>query len=170
MHSTTGLVGQITDPLRRRPPAAGDDEGMTSPPTDAPVFLYDGDCGFCSASARVIESRILRTDRPNRPRVLPWQRADLAGLGLTAAECELAVQWVDRGTGVRVARTGPAAIAAVLGAGGPGWRLAGRVLRMPPVTALAWPIYRLIARHRDRMPGGTAACALPQADRPLANR
>jgi predicted DCC family thiol-disulfide oxidoreductase YuxK len=146
---------------------SGEDEGVNSPATNAPVFLYDGDCGFCSASARVIERRILRPDRADTPQVLPWQRADLAGLGLTAAECELAVQWVDRpGTAGRVARTGPAAIAEVLCAGGPLWRLAGRVLRRPPATALAWPIYRLIARHRDRLPGGTAACALPQADRP----
>ena len=41
------------------------------------------------------------------------------------------------------------------------WRPAGRVLGLRPVTALAWPVYRWVARNRHRMPGGTAACALP---------
>jgi predicted DCC family thiol-disulfide oxidoreductase YuxK len=39
------------------------------------------------------------------------------------------------------------------------------VLAAPPVSALAWPIYRWIARNRHRLPGGTAACSLSQADR-----
>jgi predicted DCC family thiol-disulfide oxidoreductase YuxK len=136
--------------------------------TGTPVFLYDGDCGFCTASARVIERRLDRADRPDRPPVLPWQRVDLAALGLTAAECERAVQWVGtpgRGVVGREALAGPAAIAEVLRYGGPVWRIAGRVLRRRWATALAWPVYRLIARHRDRLPGGTAACALPQAAR-----
>jgi predicted DCC family thiol-disulfide oxidoreductase YuxK len=167
MHSTTGVVGQITDPAGSRPPGADEDEGVVSPST----FLYDGDCAFCSASARVIMRQLDRTGRSDRPLVLPWQRADLVALGLTAAECDQAVQWVaGSGTPDRVVLAGPAAIGEVLRYGGPLWRVAGRVLRLPPMTALAWPIYRLIARHRDRMPGGTAACALPQADRPVVGR
>ena len=107
-----------------------------------------------------------RADRADRPPVLPWQRVDLVALGLTEAECEQAVQWVEApGTQRRVALAGPAAIGEVLRFGGPLWRLAGSVLRWAPMTALAWPIYRVIARHRDRMPGGSAACALPPAPR-----
>ena len=41
------------------------------------------------------------------------------------------------------------------------WRPAGAVLGLRPITALAWPVYRWVARNRHRMPGGTAACALP---------
>jgi len=29
----------------------------------------------------------------------------------------------------------------------------------------AWPMYRWIARNRHRLPGGTATCSLPQAER-----
>ena len=35
----------------------------------------------------------------------------------------------------------------------------------PPLGLLAWPVYRWIAGHRHLLPGGTAACSLPQAQR-----
>jgi predicted DCC family thiol-disulfide oxidoreductase YuxK len=131
------------------------------------AFLYDGDCAFCSACARFIERRI-----PTPARVQPWQFADLVAVGLTAADCDQAVQWVDvdgrADSGVPVPRTilaGPAAIAALLRTSNLFWRTIGRVLGMGPVLALAWPAYRLIARNRDRMPGATATCALPAAQR-----
>ncbi|MGY0005494.1 thiol-disulfide oxidoreductase DCC family protein [Micromonospora sp. I033] len=121
------------------------------------TFVYDGDCAFCTRCARVIERWI-----PTRARVLPWQFADLDALGLTAAECEEAVQWVG-GDGVRAA--GPDAIARLLGDSNPMWRIAGAGLRLPPVRAAAWPAYRWVARNRHRLPGGTAACAVPSAGR-----
>lgn len=123
-----------------------------------PTFLYDGDCAFCSACARFVERRI-----PSPAQVLPWQFADLDALGLTADECEGAVQWVAPGR--RLTAAGPDAIAALLATSRPVWRVAGGVLRLRPVRALAWPAYRWVARNRHRMPGGTAACSLPQAQR-----
>ena len=60
---------------------------------------------------------------------------------------------------------GPDAIARLLGDSQPVWRVLGGLLRLPPVRALAWPAYRWVARNRHRMPGGTAACSLPQAVR-----
>ncbi|MBO4207394.1 thiol-disulfide oxidoreductase DCC family protein [Micromonospora echinofusca] len=125
--------------------------------TSTGTFVYDGDCAFCTTCANFIERRI-----PTRARVVPWQFADLATLGLTEAECEEAVQWVGA-DGRRAA--GPDAIGRLLGDSGPLWRVAGAVLRLPPVRLLAWPAYRWVARNRHRMPGGTAACALPQEAR-----
>ncbi|GAA1805325.1 DUF393 domain-containing protein [Planosporangium flavigriseum] len=124
-----------------------------------PTFVYDGDCAFCSACVRFIERRIHTTAR-----VEAWQRLDLASLGLSADECADAVQWV--GTDGDVA-AGPAAIARLLRhAGGPSghlvWRPAGAVLGARPALALAWPVYRWVARNRHQLPGGTAACALPR--------
>ena len=143
-----------------------------------PTFLYDGDCAFCSSCARFIERRI-----PTRARIVPWQFADLAGLGVTREQAEAAVLWIDgpsqvpaaplpRGgqvspepaSGGRVA-AGPAAIAALLRDAGSYWRLAGALLGLRPVLAAAWPVYHWVARNRHRMPGGTAACSLPQAER-----
>ncbi|MBQ1049867.1 DUF393 domain-containing protein [Micromonospora sp. C51] len=121
------------------------------------TFVYDGDCAFCTRCAEFIERRI-----PTDARVVPWQFADLDRLGLTEAECEEAVQWV--GADGRQA-AGPDAIAALLTSSGRGWRIAGAGLRIPPVRAAAWPVYRWVARNRHRMPGGTAACSLPQETR-----
>jgi predicted DCC family thiol-disulfide oxidoreductase YuxK len=120
-----------------------------------PVFLYDGDCGFCTWSAGLVD-RYIHSPVP----VVAWQWADLTALGLTVAECQEAVQWVSTTT-----RSGPAAIAALLRTSTRrGWRLAGRALATRPAIALAWPVYRLIARNRHRLPGGTAACALPRPE------
>nr|WP_211207314.1 DCC1-like thiol-disulfide oxidoreductase family protein [Stackebrandtia nassauensis] len=94
--------------------------------------------------------------------ILPWQAADLDALGLTAAECDTAVQWARPGA---EPKAGPDAIARLLRAstGHLGaWKLAGLVLSFPPVRWLAWPGYRWVARNRHRMPGGTAACSLPR--------
>ncbi|MEH0820787.1 MULTISPECIES: thiol-disulfide oxidoreductase DCC family protein [unclassified Micromonospora] len=121
------------------------------------TFVYDGDCAFCTRCAEFIERRI-----PTGARVVPWQFADLDALGLTEAECEEAVQWVGA-DGSRAA--GPDAIARLLGDSGPVWRVAGAGLRLPPVRLTAWPAYRWVARNRHRLPGGTAACSLPQEAR-----
>jgi predicted DCC family thiol-disulfide oxidoreductase YuxK len=98
--------------------------------------------------------------------VTPWQFADLSALGLTSDECDRAVQWVSMDpSGRRAAAEGPAAIAALFMRGGTFWRLLGRILRTRPMLAAARPVYDFVARHRDRMPGGTATCALPSVQR-----
>ena len=130
----------------------------------AAIFLFDGDCAFCSSCARFID-RWIRTPA----RVVPWQFADLAALGLSADECEGAVQWVDPADD-RSPCAGPDAIAKLLRAArGPLgvllWRPAGLVLATRPVRAAGWPAYRWVARNRHRLPGGTAACSLSQAQR-----
>lgn len=133
-------------------------------PTDAAprpalraTFLYDGDCAFCSACARFVERRI-----PTGADVRPWQFADLDALGVSQDAAEQAVQWIAPDGRVDA---GPVAIARLLVDAGSYWRPLGWLLALPPVRWLAWPVYRLIARNRHRMPGGTAACALPQAER-----
>ncbi|WP_344129161.1 thiol-disulfide oxidoreductase DCC family protein [Luedemannella flava] len=125
------------------------------------VFLYDGDCAFCSSCARFLTRRV-----PTPATVAAWQRVDIAALGVTGAECDTAVQWITAdATGRPTHVSGPAAIAALLRSSTPAWRVLGRLLAVRPVLAAAGPVYRLVARNRDRMPGGTAACALPQAER-----
>jgi predicted DCC family thiol-disulfide oxidoreductase YuxK len=124
---------------------------------DRPTFVYDGDCAFCSDCARFIERRI-----PSRAAVVPWQFSDLDALGLTLDQVEQAVQWV--GTDGTVA-SGPDAIALLLRDAGRWWELAGATLATSPVRFAAWPAYRWVSKHRHLMPGGTAACSLPQAQR-----
>lgn len=132
---------------------------------ERPVFLYDGDCSFCSTCADFIERRI-----PADADIQAWQFADLDALGVAQAEAEEAVVWVPAagdGAGGSAAQTkaGPEAIARLLIEAGSFWRPLGWVLDLPPVRWAAWPIYRLISRNRHRLPGGTATCSLPQAER-----
>ncbi|MDP9867109.1 MULTISPECIES: thiol-disulfide oxidoreductase DCC family protein [Streptosporangium] len=123
---------------------------------EQPVLLYDGDCGFCTASVRFAERRI-----GLRARATPWQRADLAALGTTRERADREVLWVERG---RV-YGGAQAVARLLIAAGPPWSLPGLLLRMPPLRWAAQGVYRLVSANRHRLPGGTPACALPAGRR-----
>ena len=121
-----------------------------------PLLIFDGDCAFCTSCVRFIERRIRR-----HPRIQPWQRSDLADLGLTQEQCETAVQLIegDRLTSAHVA------VARVLIYGKWGWAVLGYLLLVPGIKQIAGVVYRWVAKNRDRMPGGTTECALPQSER-----
>ncbi|NYI05035.1 thiol-disulfide oxidoreductase DCC family protein [Allostreptomyces psammosilenae] len=126
-----------------------------------PVLVYDGDCGFCTRAARFAEARV----RPDAE-ITPWQFTDLAALdagrGLVTEErARHEVLWV--ATDGRV-YGGAQAVARALLAGRAArraWAVPGALLTLPPIRWAAAGVYRLIAVNRHRMPGGTAACALP---------
>ncbi|MEU6169594.1 thiol-disulfide oxidoreductase DCC family protein [Streptomyces tanashiensis] len=118
-----------------------------------PVLVFDGDCGFCTTSVRFAERHV----RP-RCETTPWQFADLDALGITAARAAHEVLWVTPGG---VVYGGAQAVAKALLSAGGGWSLAGALLTLPPVRWVAHGVYRLVAVNRHRMPGGTAACAVP---------
>lgn len=119
----------------------------------SPTFVFDGDCAFCTTCANFIDRWV-----PTRAKVSAWQRTDLGPLGLTRQQCLDAVQWVQSG-GPTLA--GPEAIGALLRSSNALWKPLGWLLAVPPVRVAAWPLYRLVARNRHRLPGGTAACAMP---------
>lgn len=117
-----------------------------------PLLVFDGECGFCTVSAGFIVRRI-------RPRafVVPWQRLDLAPLGLSPARCTEAVQWVGDDDSVL---SGNRAIMAMLRTAPGAWPLVGRAGDLPGVAVLARVVYQWIADHRGLMPGATPACAV----------
>jgi predicted DCC family thiol-disulfide oxidoreductase YuxK len=129
--------------------------GSASTPTSGsgrPLLIFDGDCGFCTTSARAAQ-RWLKLEH-----VEPWQFLDLDAIGVTEAACTAAVQWVAvDGT---VSAGEKAASAALRHAGGV-WGVLGRLMELPGIRHLAGVVYRLIARYRYKMPGGTPACRLP---------
>jgi predicted DCC family thiol-disulfide oxidoreductase YuxK len=115
------------------------------------VLVFDGDCAFCTSCARLLERTGLAAD------AVAWQVADLDELGITAAQAAEALRWVEADGTIR---TGHEALAAALGtAAGSIWRLVGRALLLPGISPLAGASYRLVARNRHRLPGGTPACA-----------
>ena len=119
---------------------------------ERPVLVYDGDCAFCTKCAHAVER--IGTDAD----VVPWQFADLDDLRITEAQAAEAVRWVEVDGTVR---SGHEAIAASLTAAGGIWKLTGRTLLVPGISWLAARAYRVVARNRYRLPGGTPACAMP---------
>ncbi len=123
--------------------------------------MYDGDCGFCTRTARFAADR-LRASTDGYT-VAAYQDSDLEALGLTARECEESVRWV-AGDGSRYAAQD--AVARALLASRPWARPLGALLLVPGVNAVAGLAYRWVSRNRHRLPGGTPACSLPADERP----
>jgi predicted DCC family thiol-disulfide oxidoreductase YuxK len=126
-------------------------------PSPRPVLVFDGDCGICTRLADVARDRVRVAAA-----IEPWQRLDLAAYGLTVEQCLLAAQFVHADGRID---SGERSIAAALIAGRPVFRPLGRFILLPGVVQLAGVVYRWVARNRDRLPGGTPACALPAPER-----
>ncbi len=127
-----------------------------APSVNLPVLVFDGDCAFCTRSAEVAERWVRSGDGYA---VAPWQHLDLAALGLTAAQCDAALTFVDAQGAVT---SGADAVANALRCGRRPWRPLGVLLSAPPMRPVAAGIYRWIAANRHSLPGGTAACRLDQ--------
>ena len=121
------------------------------------LFVYDGDCGFCTRSIHFIQ-RVLRTEARHAIDFAPWQSLDLPSHGLTQRDVREAAHLIQP-AGTRLA--GAAAFGYLAGQGRAGWPLLGHALRLPTVNWLANRLYRLIAVNRHRLPGATAACEVP---------
>lgn len=128
--------------------------------TERGLLIFDGDCGFCTTSARFASRWV---DRRRRYDVEPWQQVELSRFGLTEDDCVAAAQFV-RPDGT--VRAGHLAIAEALRFGAPPWRPLGLLLRLPGISHLAARVYAWVADHRYALPGGTAACAPQQPASP----
>lgn len=127
-----------------------------------PVLVYDGDCGICTKCVAFVEKHLSQDID-----IIAWQDADLPSLRLSQAECEEAVQWVASGGAVTAAHI---AIGDLLKHTGWPWWPLGALVQIPPFRWVASVIYKWIAKNRDRLPGGTPACAMPAHLRPGAAR
>ncbi|MEU9043390.1 MULTISPECIES: DUF393 domain-containing protein [unclassified Kitasatospora] len=131
-----------------------------------PVLVFDGDCAFCSSCVRWAERYLRQTLASGGWEAMAFQFADLGawdehagGRGEVSAErAEREVLWV---TPTGRVYGGAQAVARLLMRSGGVWAYLGAVLTAPPVRPVAALVYRWVARNRHRMPGGTAACALP---------
>lgn len=125
-----------------------------------PVLVYDGDCGICTKCVGFVERHLT-----NNLDIVAFQHADLDSLGLTPKECEEAVQWVEPDGRVSAAHI---AVGDLLAASGWQWRPLAFLARTPPFSWVASVVYKWIAKNRDKLPGGTPACAMPPHLRPGA--
>ncbi|GAB3437666.1 hypothetical protein GCM10027517_09350 [Phycicoccus ginsengisoli] len=130
-----------------------DSSGGTDRGTSRGLLVFDGDCGFCTTSARFAQRWV---DRRGRYAVEPWQELDLPALGLTEEQCIEAAQFVRPDGSVVSAHL---AIAEGLKRGAPAWRPLGWLVAAPGVRRVAGRAYTWVADHRYQLPGGTPACA-----------
>ena len=118
-------------------------------------MIFDGECGFCTASVDVIRRWI----RPYAD-IEPWQRTDISRFGLTEEDCTTAVQFIDASGELT---SGSRAVMAMLRTAPMPWPVVGRIGDLPGIAWVADRSYRWIAANRHRLPGSTPACALPAA-------
>ncbi|MXW57637.1 MAG: DUF393 domain-containing protein [Acidimicrobiia bacterium] len=138
-----GATAEPSSPLPT-PPGATAEPNPPSPPLTSGTLIYDGDCGFCTATARWAERR-LNDDY----RVVPSQQADLAAVGLTQDDVDRSAWWIEPdGTRSDEHRC----IAEALRAMRAPWPALGRLLTLGPISPLARGVYRLIAENRYRLP------------------
>lgn len=116
------------------------------------MLVFDGDCGFCTSTARWAQRHL-----PEGTPVEPWQRLDLDEMGLRLSDVSTAAYWRDESGAMH---RGHRAAGQVLFAFGGAWRVLGWLCLVPPTSWFAAILYRVIARYRHRMPGGTPACRI----------
>lgn len=120
-----------------------------------PVFIFDGDCGFCTSSAGVLRRWF---DPSVRYAIAPYQRLDLSAYGLREADCDHAAQFV---TADGAVFSGHRSIGQALRHSLPVWRPIGAAILSPALDTAASMAYAWVADHRGQLPGGTPACAVP---------
>ena len=115
------------------------------------MFVFDGDCAFCSSAARVMR-KMTREVTPIRP----YQKLDLPALGLSQELTSRAVYYVKDGKYLVAAD----AIAQLLIDSKTIYSVLGVILKLPLIKNLARIVYYWIAKNRHRLPGGKPECKL----------
>ncbi len=125
---------------------------------DAPILVYDGDCGFCARSVQFV----LQHDRRGIVRFAA--RDGEAGSAVRARHPHLkdvdSLLWVERRNGhEHVHIYSDAALETARYLGGI-YAVLASLGRVVP-RFVRDPVYKLIAKMRKRIMGGAAACHLP---------
>lgn len=126
--------------------------------SEPPVLLYDGACGFCSATVRFV----LRRDRSGTLRFASLQSAYASAVLREHSELKDvdSVVWFEPAKGLVLVRSS-AALRIARYLGGP-WSLA-LAFWIVPVPIRDY-VYRLIARHRHRLLAASEQCLVPPLD------
>ncbi|MEY9210922.1 DUF393 domain-containing protein [Thermobifida halotolerans] len=114
---------------------------------NAPLLVYDGDCGFCVSWVRAVERRV--TDGVG-VETAAWQDLDLDEPLRRRAREEVLLLHPD---GRRVWGGVDVAAVLLLNSAHPYWRPLGSLLRRPVIRDAGAALYRWVARNRHRLPG-----------------
>ena len=129
---------------------------------ETPILLYDGVCGFCAGSVRLI----LRHERRSTLRFAPLESR--AGAAIRERHPELegvdSMVWVEPGTsgGERVLVRSDAALRIGAYLGGI-WGVLAAPARLVP-RPIRDAVYNAVARLRHRISGSLDACVVPAQD------
>lgn len=144
-------------PAAKRPiTAASPTQAATAEPKAEPeaassgrpqMLVYDGDCRFCVRRARWFRKKIPKVSQGSVSAVA-WQDLNLGEVGLAEDVVAREAVWVDE-DGRQF--TGHAAIAKSLINIGGLWGVAGRLMRVPPISWVARLVYRVVATNRHRL-------------------
>ena len=111
---------------------------------ERPLFVFDGDCGFCRKWAAWVERR-----SGGGATFVPYQSIEVGPLGLRAEQVQTASYWVDeRGRTFR----GNRSFAQALKRGRGAWRWFAIAIDLPGVRLGAGALYRWVVRNRHRLP------------------
>lgn len=118
-----------------------------------PVFIYDGDCAFCSSSVRFFR----KLSPKNSVNIEAFQFLNLPLFGLTSQQCLAEAKFVAKDGQI----SGGYMAFARLFELQTGWlKFVGKFLRLPIVRTVSAAVYKWVAKNRYRLPGGTPECAL----------
>lgn len=118
---------------------------------EANKLIYDGDCGFCTASALWLERKSHKT------KAIAWQQFDYASVGLTEQHVTNAAYFIKPDGSIY--RGTYAMGRALLSATFP-WALLGVPMVTAPFSWIACACYPIVVRYRQKLPGGTPSCSL----------
>ncbi|MYG93429.1 MAG: DUF393 domain-containing protein [Acidimicrobiia bacterium] len=107
------------------------------------ILIYDGDCGFCTSTAKWAKQRL-----NSNYQVVPWQHLNLDDFGLSKADVNRSAYWVDSNGNLYEEHR---CIAKVLSAMDRPWKFIGSLLTFGPINLVARAVYRLIAANRGRL-------------------
>jgi predicted DCC family thiol-disulfide oxidoreductase YuxK len=120
------------------------------------LLIYDGDCQFCQLS---LDFGIRHL--PIFPQYVAFQRINPADFKLSSEDVASQIWLVNPAEPEANKLGGHLAAAQILAHQRQGyWRALGFFMKTPPTSHLAKWVYRLVAKNRHRLPGGTRACKL----------
>lgn len=117
------------------------------------VMIIDGECGFCTTTARWISARW----PAQGAQVVAYQELgphELKVHQLSIEDVRRSVWWIERGRREGGSRAVARALIETRGA----LALLGCIILVPPVSWVAAYGYRLVARYRYRLVGATPSC------------
>lgn len=120
------------------------------------VLLYDGDCGFCTVAA----GWALRLGC--EVETIPWQSwGPLSSYGITPEAAAGEIHLVD---GDRIRLGHEAGAGTLLHSRYVAVRFVGHAVAARMLRPVARRVYAAVAANRQRLPGGTPACALEETN------